>query len=93
MEKFYNQIDGLFTNGVISGVISILIAGFLLLIANKLLNKVIYNKWPENNITQKRIKKILLVCIFMSIMCNEIKFLKDMICIDNGILFSHKTTK
>ena len=76
MEKFYNQIDGLFTNGVISGVISILIAGFLLLIVNKLLNKVIYNKWPENNITQKRIKKVLLVCIFMSIMCNEIKFLK-----------------
>lgn len=76
MEKIYNQIDNLFTNGVISGIISILISGLILLIINKLLNKFIGNRWPENNITQKRVKKIILVCVFLSIMCNEIKFLK-----------------
>lgn len=76
MENIYNQINSLFTNGAMSGVISIIIAGFILLIINKLINKFINNRWPENNITQKRVKKIILVCIFLSIMCNEIKFLK-----------------
>ena len=38
MEKVFQQIDNLFVNGVINGVISIIIAGIVLIAVNKLLN-------------------------------------------------------
>lgn len=39
MEKIFEQIDNLFVNGVINGIISIVIAGIVLIAINKLLNK------------------------------------------------------
>ena len=38
MEKIFEQIDNLFVNGVINGIISIVIAGIVLIAINKLLN-------------------------------------------------------
>ena len=37
MEKIFEQIDNLFVNGVINGIISIVIAGIVLIAINKLL--------------------------------------------------------
>lgn len=76
MEKIYNQIDNLFVNGFINGIVSIIIMAIIILILNKISNKYIKKKWPENNITQKRIKKIILISIFLAIVCSEVKFLK-----------------
>ena len=59
MEKIFEQIDNLFVNGVINGIISIVIAGIVLIAINKLLNKFIKKKWPDNYVLQKRIKKII----------------------------------
>ena len=39
MEKVFQQIDNLFVNGVINGVISIIIAGLVLIAVNKLLKR------------------------------------------------------
>jgi len=79
-EKYVNealdQIDGLFVNGAVNGIVSIIIMAIIILIINKIINKYIRKKWPENNITQKRIKKIILVSIFLAIICSEVKFLK-----------------
>ena len=36
MEKVFQQIDNLFVNGVINGIISIVIAGIVLIAINKL---------------------------------------------------------
>jgi len=58
MEKIFEQIDNLFVNGVINGIISIVIAGIVLIAINKLLNKFIKKKWPDNYVLQKRIKKL-----------------------------------
>ena len=77
MEKVFQQIDNLFVNGVINGVISIIIAGIVLIAVNKLLNKFIKKKWPDNYVLQKRIKKIILITIFLAIICGEVKFLKS----------------
>ena len=55
MEKVFEQIDNLFVNGVINGIISIVIAGIVLIAINKLLNKFIKKKWPDNYVLQKRI--------------------------------------
>lgn len=77
MNEIYNQIDNMFVDGVITGILSIVMMGIILLVINKILNKFIKNKWPENNITQKRIKKIILVSIFLAVMCSEVKFLKS----------------
>ena len=77
MEKVFEQIDNLFVNGVINGIISIIIAGIVLIAINKLLNKFIKKKWPDNYVFQKRIKKIILVTIFLAIVCSEVKFLKS----------------
>ena len=71
MEKIFEQIDNLFVNGVINGIISIVIAGIVLIAINKLLNKFIKKKWPDNYVLQKRIK------IFLAIVCSEVKFLKS----------------
>ena len=57
MEKIFEQIDNLFVNGVINGIISIVIAGIVLIAINKLLNKFIKKKWPDNYVLTKRIKK------------------------------------
>ena len=67
MEKIFEQIDNLFVNGVINGIISIVIAGIVLIAINKLLNKFIKKKWPDNYVLQKRIKKIILITIFLAI--------------------------
>lgn len=77
MEKIFEQIDNLFVNGVINGIISIVIAGIVLIAINKLLNKFIKKKWPDNYVLQKRIKKIILITIFLAIVCSEVKFLKS----------------
>ena len=77
MEKVFEQIDNLFVNGVINGIISIIIAGIVLIAINKLLNKFIKKKWPDNYVLQKRIKKIILITIFLAIICSEVKFLKS----------------
>ena len=77
MEKIFEQIDNLFVNGVINGIISIVIAGIVLIAINKLLNKFIKKKWPDNYVLQKRIKKIILITIFLAIICSEVKFLKS----------------
>ena len=77
MEKVFEQIDNLFVNGVINGIISIIIAGIVLIAINKLLNKFIKKKWPDNYVLQKRIKKIILITIFLAIVCSEVKFLKS----------------
>ena len=77
MEKVFQQIDNLFVNGVINGIISIVIAGIVLIAINKLLNKFIKKKWPDNYVLQKRIKKIILITIFLAIICGEVKFLKS----------------
>ena len=77
MEKVFEQIDNLFVNGVINGIISIVIAGIVLIAINKLLNKFIKKKWPDNYVLQKRIKKIILITIFLAIICSEVKFLKS----------------
>lgn len=75
-ENIYNQIDSLFVNGVVNGIVSIVIMGIVILIVNKILNKLIRKKWPDNNIMQKRIKKIILVSVFLAVICSEVKFLK-----------------
>ena len=72
MEKVFQQIDNLFVNGVINGIISIVIAGIVLIAINKLLNKFIKKKWPDNYVLQKRIKKIILITIFLAIICGEV---------------------
>ena len=77
VESMYNQIDNLFVNGVINGIASIIIMAIIILIINKIVNKFIKNKWPENNIIQKRIKKIILVSLFLAVICSEVKFLKS----------------
>ena len=77
MEKIFEQIDNLFVNGVINGIISIVIAGIVLIAINKLLNKFIKKKWPDNYVLQKRIKKIILITIFLAIVYSEVKFLKS----------------
>lgn len=51
--KIFEQIDNLFVNGVINGIISIVIAGIVLIAINKLLNKFIKKKWPDNYVLQK----------------------------------------
>ena len=53
------------------------IAGIVLIAINKLLNKFIKKKWPDNYVLQKRIKKIILITIFLAIICSEVKFLKS----------------
>lgn len=58
MEKVFEQIDNLFVNGVINGVISIIIAGIVLIAINKLLNKFIKKKWPDNYVLQKELKRL-----------------------------------
>ena len=58
MEKVFEQIDNLFVNGVINGIISIIIAGIVLIAINKLLNKFIKKKWPDNYVLQKRINSL-----------------------------------
>ena len=90
MEKIFEQIDNLFVNGVINGIISIVIAGIVLIAINKLLNKFIKKKWPDNYVLQKRIKKIILITIFLAIICVEVKFLKSFataLLASGGILF------
>lgn len=77
MDSIYKQIDQLFINGMIDGIISIILTGILLMIVNKILNKIINKKWPDNQITQKRVKKIILVSIFLAVICSEVKFLKS----------------
>lgn len=77
IESMYNQIDHLFVNGVIDGITSIIMMVIIILIINKIINKFINNKWPENNVIQKRIKKIILVSLFLAVICSEVKFLKS----------------
>lgn len=77
IESMYNQIDHLFVNGVIDGITSIIMMAIIILIINKIINKFINNKWPENNVIQKRIKKIILVSLFLAVICSEVKFLKS----------------
>lgn len=77
MDSIYKQIDQLFINGMVDGIISIILTGILLMIVNKILNKIINKKWPDNQITQKRVKKIILVSIFLAVICSEVKFLKS----------------
>lgn len=77
IESMYSQIDHLFVNGVIDGITSIIMMVIIILIINKIINKFINNKWPENNVIQKRIKKIILVSLFLAVICSEVKFLKS----------------
>lgn len=77
VESMYDQVDNLFVNGAVNGIASIIIMAIIILIINKIINKFIKNKWPENNITQKRIKKIILVSLFFAVICSEVKFLKS----------------
>lgn len=56
--KVFEQIDNLFVNGVINGIISIIIAGIVLIAINKLLNKFIKKKWPDNYVLQKELKRL-----------------------------------
>ena len=64
MEKIFEQIDNLFVNGVINGIISIVIAGSVLIAINKLLNKFIKKKWPDNYVFKKELKRLFLLQSF-----------------------------
>ena len=54
MINIYNQIDGLFVNGMINGLMAILFASVIIFGINKLCNRFICKKWPENHNTQMR---------------------------------------
>ena len=77
LEILYNQIDKLFVNGVISGIISIITMAIIVLIANKFANKFIKKKWPENNIIQRKIKRVILVGLFIAVVFSEVKYLRS----------------
>ncbi|MBM6929785.1 mechanosensitive ion channel [[Clostridium] spiroforme] len=77
LEILYNQIDKLFVNGVISGMISIITMAIIVLIANKFANKFIKKKWPENNIIQRKIKRVILVGLFIAVVFSEVKYLRS----------------
>lgn len=77
VESVYNQIDNLFVNGVVEGMISIMIMAIIILILNKFLNKFIRKKWPDNNIVQKKVKKVILISLFAAVVFSEVKFLKS----------------
>lgn len=77
LEILYNQIDKLFVNGVISGMISIITMAIIVLIANKFANKFIKKKWPENNIIQRKIKRVILVGLFLAVVFSEVKYLRS----------------
>lgn len=77
LEVLYEQVDKLFVDGVISGMISIVTMAIIVLIANKFLNKFIKKKWPENNIMQRKIKKVILVSLFLAVVFSEVKYLRS----------------
>ena len=77
LEILYNQIYKLFVNGVISGMISIITMAIIVLIANKFANKFIKKKWPENNIIQRKIKRVILVGLFIAVVFSEVKYLRS----------------
>lgn len=79
VESVYKQIDKLFVNGVIEGMISIIIMAIIILILNKFINKFIKKKWPDNNIIQKKIKKVILISLFAAVVFNEVTFLKSFV--------------
>lgn len=79
LEILYNQIDKLFVNGVISGMISIITMAIIVLIANKFANKFIKKKWPENNIIQRKIKRVILVGLFLAVVFSEVKYLRSFV--------------
>lgn len=79
LEVLYKQVDKLFVNGVIDGMISIIVMAIIVLIANKFINKFIYKKWPENNIIQKKIKKVILIGLFLAVVFSEVKVLRSFV--------------
>ena len=78
MINIYNQIDGLFVNGMINGLMAILFASVIIFGINKLCNRFICKKWPENHNTQMRMKKTIIVFIMIAIISGEIKALSSL---------------
>ena len=75
MESIYKQIDSIFEHGLIKSGVNILILVIVVLIINKLINKIMKTKItdPIKLIFPMRIKKIILITIvskWRNLSCN-----------------------
>ena len=77
MEKLYEQVDKLFVDGLVNGLITIVFGVIVIFIVNKLVNKFIKTKWPDNNRTQMRMKKTIEIFLVLAIICGEVRALSS----------------
>lgn len=81
MESIYKQIDSIFEHGLIKSSVNILILVIVVLIINKLINKIMKTKItdPIKLIFPMRIKKIILITIILATIMSEISAMQSII--------------
>lgn len=81
MENIYKQIDSIFEHGLIQSGISILIFIVIILVVNKIINRLLIKKFtdPLKLVFPMRIKKVVIITIIIAIIMGEITFTNSII--------------
>ncbi|MFV0395459.1 MAG: mechanosensitive ion channel family protein [Coprobacillaceae bacterium] len=73
MEEIIKHLDSIFTNGLISSGLTIIITIIILLLINRFIKKLIKKRWADNDLVAQRVRKIILWTIALSTIFVQIK--------------------